>query len=111
MKFFGALNFGFLLASTGDVLNYWLSFEYLRPVVFTNLLRLRKKCRAKISCFTVSAVCLWQNDVQMAVCLLLCLGDKYIHLIDHQLLQQWFGSYVGMCRISSTCHRHFVTIK
>jgi len=37
----------------------------------------------------------WQNDVQMAVCLLLCLGDKYIQLIDQQLLQQWFLSYVG----------------
>lgn len=42
-----------------------------------------------------------QNDVQMAVCLLLCLGDKYVRVIDQQLLQQWFASYVGMCAPST----------
>ena len=50
----------------------------------------------------------WQNDVQMAVCLLLCLGDKYIRLVDQQLLQQWFMSYVGMHHSLTTPSFHLV---
>jgi len=51
-----------------------------------------------------------QNDVQMAVCLLLCLGDKYIHLIDQQLLQQWFLSYVGMQRLHTNIYNKFCSV-
>ena len=36
-----------------------------------------------------------QGDVQMSVSALLVLGDKACGLIDDQIMEQWFASYVG----------------
>lgn len=36
-----------------------------------------------------------QGDVQMSVSALLVLGDKANGLIDDQITEQWFASYIG----------------
>ena len=36
-----------------------------------------------------------QSDIQMSVSTLLVLGDKASGLIDDQITEQWFSSYVG----------------